>query len=287
MLLQPVSYGLRVRRNAVRQRGVMQINYKRIFLDRQNRINAFWKIFGLLVLIFFLAKALYSVSHKLNIPQNWQNSFAILGSIIFTIIIIKIVDTKSLKDYGFYLNKNVAFSLLLGLVLFPLSIYLTHEFIISPIYKVNVQILANGFFTSAILISLIQNILVAVNEELIFRAYIISNIRSKIIALIVSTSLFVISHVGVNISSYAYLTVFGVFSFFIYVRYGIYLAILIHLLNNWVENMFHYTPEKLFTHNIISSLLSTIGRITIFLLLFYLIKSAIVKIKSEKNKAFA
>ncbi len=266
----------------------MIINYKRIFLDSQNRINAFWKIFGLFVLIFILTRVLYFISHKLSIPQNWQNSFAILGTIIFTFIFIKVVDRRPLKEFGFYFKKYTSFVLLLGLICFPLAIYFTYAVIICPLYTLNVQILKDGIFGSAILVSLIQNTIVALNEELIFRAYIITNIKNKVIALIVSTFLFAISHTGFSISSYVYLILFGVFFFFIYVRFGIYLAILIHLLNNWVSGMFYLTPVNLLNQNVfLTETITAVGRIVIFLLLFFLIKNVITRIRETRGKVFA
>lgn len=121
--------------------------------------------------------------------------FAAVGSLLLTWIFRRFIDRKSLKSLGFAINGKAADSLL-G---FGLGFFLISFGFISLMMMGNLSISGYRFDEIFLLSSFILFILVAINEEVVIRGYILNNLMqslNKYLALFISALVFTIFHLA-------------------------------------------------------------------------------------------
>lgn len=161
--------------------------------------------------ILFTYLMFFPFGWKKHIESNnlyeWA-TFGIIGSvipIILTLIFYKVVDKKSIKEVGFRFNvKDLLFSLSMFILMTSAALgymfYLSNKGVISANWNFDV-FSEPSFYIQLILVGF-GWFFAAFNEEILFRGYLVSNLRSfsKGKLYVVISIVFMVSHVfkGLN-----------------------------------------------------------------------------------------
>jgi len=170
-------------------------------------------------------------------PTTFQSAvltlFMLMGTISIVAIFRRWVDRESFKSLGFEL-KNVSRELIMGFLL-GLVLITMGFLILLGIHEIN--FVGTNYDVSSLFLSLILFIAVGINEELIFRGYILSNFMlsmNRWVALLVSSAVFSLMHMG-NAN-------FDLFSFMCILLAGILLGLpYIYTKSLWLPMAFHFS----------------------------------------------
>jgi membrane protease YdiL (CAAX protease family) len=190
--------------------------------------------------MYILASELFNFEHDSVTRVMEIQQLIILGInfIMFLLIMFFVLKKEGVKKIEFRIYyKKLFFSLFL--------VYLV-RILISPILsprgsESQANLLDNFSLVFLSLYFINYVIFPSINEELIFRGYIlkkfINNKRDLIIGMILSSILFTSTHIGpeVNYSSIIYIFILGLAFGLIYIRFGLIVSIISHVFINFIS----------------------------------------------------
>lgn len=221
-----------------------------IFTNKDNRLRAGLRILIMFGICYFIAVVLSTIMLTVNtaislmgtdaaFSLNTSNYMYMLTTpisfLIGSIITIKLVDRKKLKDFGFIKlaghYKDLVYGLVLGAVSMAIIFFILYY--TGQITLINTK----PVFTWGIIKGLILFIFVGIAEELVSRGYclkVISEKSGKIVAVIISSLIFSFNHIfNPNVSIPGLINIFLVGILFGYM--------LIKTNNLWMPIGYHIT----------------------------------------------
>jgi uncharacterized protein len=170
---------------------------RKLFYSKQDKLFAIWRLLRLLIITIPIVIIGYQVFNLFKLDFSYGGSIAKMIFIVGIILITIFLDKEKIQDLGIEFKWISIIYFIIGIIW---AYFFNIQFQIVSAAKSDSAFHFINPFTRDTILSLVYYIIfIGLSEELMFRGYIISNIKrdsNYLVALIVSSILFSLIHLG-------------------------------------------------------------------------------------------